>query len=147
MGLFDRFKKKNKIEDVKKSDSVDIGKKKEIKETEIKTTKPAEKTAVKKTPIARTVLNKILIRPLVSEKTATLEAEGTYAFVINKKSNKYQVKEAVREVYGIMPKKVRIVNVEGKRTNFGRMLGKRSDWKKAFVALPKGKTINIHEGV
>ncbi|OGH60204.1 MAG: 50S ribosomal protein L23 [Candidatus Magasanikbacteria bacterium RIFCSPHIGHO2_01_FULL_33_34] len=91
--------------------------------------------------------NKILIRPLVSEKSAVLEQMGTYAFVVDIKANKFQVKEAIREVYGVMPKKVRILNVEGKRTSFGQRLGKRSDWKKAFIKLPKGKTINIHEGV
>jgi large subunit ribosomal protein L23 len=46
-----------------------------------------------------------------------------------------------------MPSDVRIMNVEGKRVRTGRNLGKRRDWKKAIVTLPKGKTIHIHEGV
>jgi len=145
MGLLDKLKKKDKVEDVtdsKKSADVLVDKKEVVKKDK------AEKTvSEKKVPSASITSNKILIRPLVSEKSAVLEQMGTYAFVVDIKANKFQVKEAIREVYGVMPKKVRILNVEGKRTSFGQRLGKRSDWKKAFIKLPKGKTINIHEGV
>jgi len=47
----------------------------------------------------------------------------------------------------VIPKKVRIINVEGKKVRFGRQFGRRSDWKKAIITLAKNQSINIHEGV
>jgi large subunit ribosomal protein L23 len=90
---------------------------------------------------------RILAHPLVSEKAVHAEARGTYTFVVKPAINKSMVKQAVKQVYGVWPKSVRVVNVEGKRLRFGRSFGKRQDWKKAIVTLPKGKTISIHEGV
>ncbi|MDP2692532.1 MAG: 50S ribosomal protein L23 [bacterium] len=150
MGLFDKLKKKHKSE--KKTESKEsagvLVKKNEAKKEDSKVeTKVVETKAVRKYNSAHSFSNKILVKPLISEKATIGEATGTYAFVVNNKANKFQVKEAIKEVYGILPRKVRILNVEGKRTNTGRRSGKRQDWKKAFVVLPKGKTINIHEGV
>ena len=143
MGLLDKLKKKDKIEketDSKKSADVKV---EEIKKPEVK---KEEKTASKTNPLSH-ISNKILVKPLISEKAAIGEQEGLYVFVVSKDANKYQIKEAVKEVYGETPEKIRVVNVEGKRTYGGKREGKRQDWKKAFVKMPKGKTINIHEGV
>ncbi len=151
MGLFDKLKKKNEEKvDVKKSADVKVEKKEAAPKEPVKKVeekKESKEKTVKGTSAKSTISNKILIRPLISEKAAIAEQDGVYVFVVDNRANKYQVKEAIKEVYGIMPKKVRIVNVEGKKTYAGRMQGKRSDWKKALVKMPKGKTLNIHEGV
>ena len=68
-------------------------------------------------------------------------------FEVNINSNKIQVANAVEEVYGIRPVSVNIVKMEGKNKRQGRSIGRRKDWKKAMVKLPKGKTIDIYEGV
>lgn len=146
MGLLDKLKKKDKEEkvDIKKSDNVEVAEKQDKKKVAPKAdTKKTTKTSVANASFS----HKVLLKPVISEKAATAEQSGKYTFAVKSDSNKYQVKEAIKETYGIMPKKVRIMNVEGKRTSFGRRTGKRSDWKKAIVELPKGKTINIHEGV
>ena len=57
------------------------------------------------------------------------------------------IKQAVKEIYGVVPLKVRIMNYEGKATRFGRTPGRKSDWKKALVTLPKGQSMKLHEGV
>lgn len=152
MGLLDKLKKKDKVKEevAKKSTVVNVTKKdKEVAKDHPKKTESKEitKKSVKKLNSSGSTSHRVLIKPLVSEKTAISEQMGTYAFVVDKKANKFQVKEAIKEAYGILPIKVRIINVEGKRTNFGRQSGKRQDWKKAFVKMPAGKTINIHEGV
>lgn len=90
----------------------------------------------------------ILVKPLISEKSATLQGKGVYTFIVNKNANKRQVADAVKDVYGVMPVTVRMVNILGKTTrgkNGGE--GKRSDLKKAYVVLPAGKSIVIHENV
>ena len=89
----------------------------------------------------------MLAQPVVSEKASGLEKRGTYTFVVKSSANKISIKQAVKEVYGVRPRAVRIVSIEGKRLSWGRRPGKRSDWKKAVVTLPKGNTISIHEGV
>lgn len=86
---------------------------------------------------------RVLRRTHVSEKTAIAETTGKYTFIVDTHTNKTEVKRAIKEIYGILPVAVRMVNVEGKPNRTGR----RSDWKKAIVQLPKGKTISIHEGV
>jgi len=57
------------------------------------------------------------------------------------------ISKAVESRYGIKPSKVRIMHRKGKKTRSGRVLGRRIDWKRALVTLPKGKTIDVHEGV
>lgn len=93
------------------------------------------------------VQNPVIVNPMLSEKSLKAEGAGTYTFVVKPNATKIDVKREVEARYGVKPTDVRMVNVEGKRTRFGVRRGKRSDWKKAMVTLPKGKTISIHEGV
>ena len=90
---------------------------------------------------------RILIKPLVTEKVSTLGAENKYVFQIAKDANKIEVAKAIIEVYGIKPINVNIINVRGKKIRYGRKTGRRKNWKKAIIALPEGKSINVYEGV
>lgn len=90
---------------------------------------------------------KILIKPLVSEKAAESGKLNQYIFIVDKKANKPEIKKAIQVVYGIKPTKVNVINTQGKKVRFGRTYGKRKDWKKAIVTLPKGKSIQIYEGL
>ena len=62
-------------------------------------------------------------------------------------SNKIEIAKAVEEIYGIKPTAVNVIKTDGKKVRRGKYTGTRKDWKKAMVTLPKGKTINIYEGV
>lgn len=93
------------------------------------------------------IKSSILVRPLVTEKSAVKQAENKYSFIVANSANKSAVAKAVFEVYGVKPVAVNMINVQGKPVRFGNHTGKRSDYKKAIVSLPKGKTIVIHEGV
>lgn len=90
---------------------------------------------------------KVLVRPLVTEKSAIAEGSGKYSFVVAKSASKDQIKSAVAEIYGVKPESVNVSNTQGRQVRFGRTMGRRSDYKKAIVTLPKGKTIDIHAGV
>ncbi len=90
---------------------------------------------------------KVLVKPLITEKAANLGAENKYVFEVSTSANKIEIAKAINEVYGIMPVNVNVINVQGKKVRSGRLQGKRKNWKKAIVMLPKGKTINIYEGV
>lgn len=153
MGIFDKLKKKksDNEEVVKEATQVEVAvpakenkpkKAKTLKEETVSESKPAKgKTSL------HSQSNKVLLRTLVSEKAAISEGRGVYTFVVANNTNKLEVKKAVKEIYGVNPEKVRMINVEGKNVRRGYLGGRRSDWKKAVVTLPKGKTINIHEGV
>ncbi len=90
---------------------------------------------------------RILIKPLVTEKVSTLGAENKYVFQVAKNVNKIEVTKAVTEVYGIKPISVNMINAKGKKVRYGRISGRRKNWKKAIVTLPEGKSINVYEGV
>ena len=91
--------------------------------------------------------NKILIRPIVTEKVSNLVSIGKYVFEVSIGANKNEIAKAIRSVYDIMPARVNVMKRSGKVVARGRVKGKRKDWKKAVITLPRGKTIEIHEGM
>ena len=87
----------------------------------------------------------ILVRPIITEKSTThLGNEHTYAFEVGLKANKVQVKRAIEQFYGVRVVTVRTLVVRGKVKRFGRKVAKRSNWKKAYVTLADGQSINIY---
>ena len=91
---------------------------------------------------------KVLVRPLLTEKaTIRREAENEYAFAIDVRANKIDVKRAVEELFNVKVTKVRTVNRSGKIKRMGVHSGRRPAWKKALVTLAAGNTIDLFEGV
>lgn len=89
----------------------------------------------------------VLIRPIISEKAAILADEGQYTFEVAWNANRSMVRDAIKRVYGKTPRKVNIITMKGKAKRFRRLTGKRNDWKKAVVILPKGEKLEVYEGV
>ena len=87
----------------------------------------------------------ILIRPLITERTTQLMAEGKYVFVVAKAANKIENAKAVAEIFKVKVEKVNTVNVLGKTKRMGRTSGKRPDYKKAIVKLAAGESIEFFE--
>jgi large subunit ribosomal protein L23 len=110
--------------------------------------KAEEKIAtVKKDSAAPSAAYRVLIRPLLTEKGSHLGAENKYLFEVDYNTNKIEVAKAIETVYGVKPTKVNIIKLAGKVMRRGRTTGHRKNWKKAIVTLPKGKTIQIYEGI
>lgn len=82
----------------------------------------------------------ILKRPHVTEKTA-----GQLVFSVAIGANKLEIKRAIEKMFEVTVESVRTVAVKGKRVRFGRIRGKRSDWKKAYVRLAAGQNIDLFE--
>ena len=92
--------------------------------------------------------NDILVKPVVTERTMQEAEEKKYTFNVNKKANKYQIKDAVEEVFGVKVAKISTMNMRGKLKKMGRTQGRRPDWKKAIVTLtPDSKEIKFFENV
>ena len=101
----------------------------------------------KKAPIAKaappkdTTAYRVLVHPLVSEKTARLEKGRQYAFAVTRSANKVEIKKAVEKHYRVHVTGVNIMNVAGKTVRAGRVEGRRSDWRKAYVTVAPGESI------
>lgn len=93
-----------------------------------------------------TELHDIIVRPLITEKAVKAEADHTtYVFEVGEAANKLQIKEAIERYFSVKVEDVRTVNVRGKFKRFGRFYGKRSNWKKAYVTLAQGHSLNFLE--
>ena len=89
-------------------------------------------------------LYKILLTPRVTEKTARVgDASNQYVFEVVADANKAEVKAAVERLFEVNVDSVRIVNVKGKSKSFKLRPGKRSDWKKAYVRVREGQTLDF----
>lgn len=86
----------------------------------------------------------VLQAPLISEKsTVAAEANRQFVFKVQKQATKKQIKQAVEKMFGVQVDAVQVLNVKGKEKRFGRSIGKRSDWKKAYVKLKPGNDIDF----
>ena len=90
----------------------------------------------------------VIRRPLLTEKsTLQREASETYAFEVAVGANKVEVRRAVEAQFKVKVAEVRIARMHGKWRRYGRFLGQRPDWKKAYVRLAAGeKSIEFFEG-
>lgn len=90
----------------------------------------------------------VLKRPLLTEKaTIRREIANEYAFEIDMRANKIDVKRAVEEIFEVKVTGVRTMKLIGKMKRMGVHQGRRSGWKKALVTLAEGNTIDLFEGV
>jgi large subunit ribosomal protein L23 len=87
-------------------------------------------------------LTDVIRRPLITEKTTLLREDGkTVVFEVAREANKIDVKRAVEKLLGAKVDGVRTANTQGKLKRQGRFVGRRSDWKKAYVTLKDGQKL------
>ena len=87
----------------------------------------------------------VIIRPVVSEKSYAGIEENTYTFLVDKRSNKTEIKEAIQTIWNVQVTSVRTLNRKGKVKRRRYTLGKRADEKRAIVTLADGDSIEIFE--
>ena len=88
----------------------------------------------------------VLIRPVISEKSYALIAEGKYTFRVDDRAHKTQVAQAVEEVFGVGVAAVRTSKVRAKPKRRGLTKSRSRSWKKAVVQLRPGERIELFEG-
>lgn len=89
----------------------------------------------------------IIIRPVVTEKSMDLLADNKYTFIVDRKANKTEIKNAIEKIFDVRVDKVRTMNVKGKTKRMGRFEGKTPTRKKAIVTLKPGHKIRLFEGM
>ncbi|HYQ72629.1 MAG TPA: 50S ribosomal protein L23 [Gammaproteobacteria bacterium] len=89
-------------------------------------------------------LMKVLLAPIVSEKSTRLaDAHRQFAFKVQPNASKPDVRKAVELMFDVKVDNVQISNMHGKTKRFGQSMGKRADWKKAYVTLAEGHDIDF----
>ena len=90
------------------------------------------------------IAHEILISPMLTEKSFKLQQENKYSFFIATTANKYKVKMAVEEVYGVRPLSVNVVRSKPQmKKRWGRQVGMTKRVKKAIVTMPEGTVLNL----
>lgn len=94
----------------------------------------------------------IIIKPIITEKmTALGEKLNRYGFVVDKKANKLEIKQAIEQLYGVQVMTVNTTNMIGKvksrGTKSGVIYGRTSAVKKAIVTLAEGETIDFYSNI
>ena len=92
-------------------------------------------------------LLQVLLAPQISEKaTFVAEKNEQIIFRVAPDATKPEIKAAVEALFKVQVESVQVLNVKGKVKRFGRTVGQRKGWKKAFVSLKPGQEINFVEG-
>jgi large subunit ribosomal protein L23 len=90
---------------------------------------------------------RVLLRPVVSEKSTNLaDASRQFVFQVAGDASKPEIREAVEKLFNVQVDAVRVASVKGKNKRFGAVLGRRKDWKKAYVRLKAGFDIEFAGG-
>ena len=89
-------------------------------------------------------LLKVLLGPIVSEKAAFVaDMYGQYAFRVAPDATKREIARAVEMLFEVEVSRVRVLNVKGKKKRLGNRIGKRKNWRKAYVRLSPGQDIDF----
>jgi large subunit ribosomal protein L23 len=88
----------------------------------------------------------VIKKPHVTEKTSLgSDATNTVSLVVDRDANKIEIKQAIETLFKVQVSDVRTVNVAGKMKRSGKTTAKRSNWKKAYVTLQEGQSIDFFE--
>jgi large subunit ribosomal protein L23 len=92
-------------------------------------------------------LRETVVRPLITEKSsAAFQLRKEYAFEVHPDANKYQIREALEQLFGVHVTAVRTMQMRRHAVTRGRIRGTTARWKKAIVTLREGESLPIFEG-
>ena len=92
-------------------------------------------------------LSKIIIEPVVTEKSNQMREKGKYAFRVDARANKVQIMQAVRQMFNVHPVSCAVMRVKSKHKRVRSQPGQTASWKKAVVTVASGEVIQVFEGV
>lgn len=92
----------------------------------------------------RELASRVLLRPHVTEKTTDAQSRRQYAFVVDRRATKPEIRRAVEAVYGVSVRFVNVLNAPGKERRRGRIPGRTPGFRKAIVTLAENQTIDFN---
>jgi len=91
---------------------------------------------------------RVIKAPVITEKGTLVSERGNQVvFKVDRRANKVEIRRAVETMFKVKVEDVRTINLLGKKRRVGRSIGKRPDWKKAYVTLAAGQRIDFFEAV
>ncbi len=102
------------------------------------------KKTVKKEEASVVAKSTTILGPRITEKAAYASENNVFVFNVAKDANKIQIRKAIKDMYKVSPTKIAIVVNKPKTVVFRGRLGKKSGFKKAYVTLKKGDTIELN---
>lgn len=103
-------------------------------------TKKIEKVSASSTPSKYALLIK---NPRITEKTTMVNEGGVYTFDVSKNATKVEIKKAIKDMFGVAPRKVNVVTILAKKVFVRGKHGKTAGGRKAYVYLKKGDTLEL----
>ena len=92
-------------------------------------------------------LHTLIVRPVVTEKSsAAYQIKKEYAFEVHPEANKHQIREALKQLFGVTAVAVRTMQMRRNSVVRGKTRGVTARWKKAIVVLKDGETLPVFEG-
>jgi large subunit ribosomal protein L23 len=88
-------------------------------------------------------LYQVIRAPRVSEKTVRMQEHNQYAFEVATDATKADIKDAIEKIFDVKVQSVNVVNTKGKNKAFRNRSGRRGDWRKAYVTLAEGQSIDV----
>ena len=85
----------------------------------------------------------IIFAPVISEKSEKMKEQGKYAFKVDAKATKPQIKKAIESIFNVKVEKINTLNSHPKKKRVGKYTGMTNKYKKAIVKLAKGNTISF----
>ncbi|MDP3964374.1 MAG: 50S ribosomal protein L23 [bacterium] len=148
MGIFDRFKKDQRIgAPARKQEAPVKHAPKKTSEQKVVSAPAKEKSPSAKAMPKHVRPDRFVVRPIVTEKSTGLQQLNKYVFEVPVSANRIEVAKSVHALYGVTPVKVHMMVRKGKNVTYGRTAGRTKDWKRAIVTLRAGESIQTHEGV
>jgi len=99
-------------------------------------------SSIKKNP------ESILRRPRITEKSATTSSySNTVVFEVHPDANKQEIRHAVEKIFEVKVTSVNTINSQGKIKRVGKSVGRQQAWKKAYVTLAEGSSLDLIEGI
>jgi large subunit ribosomal protein L23 len=90
----------------------------------------------------------VIRKPIVTEKSnIQKEDSNKVTFEVDRKANRIEIRNAVQKLFNVKVVDVNVMNFRGKKKRVGRVIGRKSDWKKAVVTLKPGDKVEFFEGV
>lgn len=85
----------------------------------------------------------IIFAPVITEKSEKMKEQGKYAFKVDSKATKSQIKQAIESIFNVKVEKINTLNSHPKKKRVGKYTGMTNKYKKAIVKLAKGNTISF----
>lgn len=116
------------------------------KEVQAKASAPVEASAAAGVSVSTQDIARVLVRPRITEKATVLQEKGAYVFDVATAATKPQIAQAVKRVYNVTPRQIRIVTIRAKNVRNMKTgaRGVKQGGKKAYVFLSKGDSITLY---